>query len=42
VDERLWPAAASSVLAHLNHLAAEGVVTAEGEAGPERIYRLAR
>jgi glyoxylase-like metal-dependent hydrolase (beta-lactamase superfamily II) len=41
VDSRLHPAAASSVLAHLNHLAAQGVVTAEGEPGPERVYRLA-
>lgn len=41
VDPRLHPAAAHSVLAHLIHLARQGAVACEGEAGPASVYRLA-
>lgn len=40
VDSRLWPAAAHSVLAHLIHLARQGVVRTDGEPGPRSDYRL--
>ena len=40
VDPRLHPAAAHSVLAHLIHLARQGAVSCEGEAGPGSVYRL--
>jgi glyoxylase-like metal-dependent hydrolase (beta-lactamase superfamily II) len=42
VDRRLHPAAARSVLAHLQHLARTGAVTTTGEAGPESDYFLRR
>ena len=41
VDQRLWPAAAHSVLAHLIHLVRTGVVETDGEPGPASLYRLA-
>ncbi|WP_374571472.1 MBL fold metallo-hydrolase [Phenylobacterium sp.] len=41
VDPRLHPAASRSVLAHLIDLTQRGVVTAEGGAGPDSVYRLA-
>lgn len=41
VDRRLWPAAAHSVLAHLVGLVREGRVAADGEPGPDSVYRLA-
>ena len=42
VDERLWPAAARSVQAHMIELVKTGRVTGDGAAGLERTYRLAR
>jgi glyoxylase-like metal-dependent hydrolase (beta-lactamase superfamily II) len=42
VDQRLWPAAAHSVLAHLIELARTRRVTCEGEPRMESDYRLAR
>ena len=42
VDERLWPAAARSVEAHMIELVKTGRVTGDGAAGLERTYRLAR
>jgi glyoxylase-like metal-dependent hydrolase (beta-lactamase superfamily II) len=41
VDPRLHPAAARSVLAHLIHLTRAGIVTTDGEPGPQSRYRLA-
>jgi glyoxylase-like metal-dependent hydrolase (beta-lactamase superfamily II) len=41
VDPRLHPAAAHSVLAHMIHLARQGAVAADGEPGPDSLYRLA-
>lgn len=41
VDPRLHPAASRSVLAHLIHLQRTGVVSSEGEPGPQARYRLA-
>lgn len=41
VDQRLWPAAARSMLAGIIHLARQGKVLADGEPGPESEYRLA-
>lgn len=41
VDPRLHPAAAHSVLAHMIHLTRQGVVAADGEPGPDSVYRLA-
>ena len=41
VDPRLHPAAARSVLAHLIHLERSGIVAANGEPGPNSIFRLA-
>jgi glyoxylase-like metal-dependent hydrolase (beta-lactamase superfamily II) len=41
VDERLWPAAARSMLAAIIHLERCGDVEAGGPAGSETIYRLA-
>lgn len=35
VDQRLWPAAAHSALAHLIHLVRNGVVSCEGHPGPQ-------
>jgi glyoxylase-like metal-dependent hydrolase (beta-lactamase superfamily II) len=40
VDQRLWPAAARSVWAHLIHLVRTGRADAGGEAGFEAVYRL--
>jgi glyoxylase-like metal-dependent hydrolase (beta-lactamase superfamily II) len=40
VDERLWPAAARSMLAAIIHLERGGDVEAGGPPGPETIYRL--
>ena len=40
VDQRLWPAASMSVLAHLLHLHREGVVEAEPTPGPQARFRL--
>ena len=40
VDQRLWPAAARSVWAHLIHLVRTGRATADGEPGLEGSYRL--
>lgn len=40
VDNRLWPAAAHSVLAHLIHLARTGVVETDGEPGPRSEFRI--
>jgi glyoxylase-like metal-dependent hydrolase (beta-lactamase superfamily II) len=42
VDPRLHPAAAMSVLAHLQLLVKEGRVTCEGAPGLDSVYRLAR
>ncbi|MBI2262105.1 MAG: MBL fold metallo-hydrolase [Caulobacterales bacterium] len=39
VDERLWPAAALSVWAHLIALVRQGRVVAEPEAAPQAVYR---
>lgn len=41
VDQRLWPAAAHSVLAHLIRLVETGAVLCDGPAGPSARYRLA-
>jgi len=41
VDERLWPAAARSMLAAIIHLARQGKIVTDGEPGPESEYRLA-
>jgi glyoxylase-like metal-dependent hydrolase (beta-lactamase superfamily II) len=41
VDARLHPAAARSMLAGMIHLVRQGVLAADGEPGPESIYRLA-
>lgn len=41
VDARLHPAAARSVLAHLIHLQRSGLVAADGDAGPDSLFRLA-
>jgi glyoxylase-like metal-dependent hydrolase (beta-lactamase superfamily II) len=41
VDERLWPAAARSMLAAIIHLERGGDVEAGGPPGPDTIYRLA-
>ena len=41
VDERLWPAAARSVQAHMIELVKTGRVTSDGVAGLEGTYRLA-
>ena len=41
VDARLHPAAARSMLAGVIHLVREGVLAADGEAGPDSVYRLA-
>jgi glyoxylase-like metal-dependent hydrolase (beta-lactamase superfamily II) len=41
VDPRLHPAAARSVLAHLIHLERSGIVTADGDTGPNSVFRLA-
>jgi glyoxylase-like metal-dependent hydrolase (beta-lactamase superfamily II) len=40
VDERLWPAAARSMLAAIIHLERGGDVEAGGPPGPETVYRL--
>jgi glyoxylase-like metal-dependent hydrolase (beta-lactamase superfamily II) len=40
VDERLWPAAARSMLAAIIHLERGGDVETDGPPGPETIYRL--
>ena len=40
VDQRLWPAASQSVLAHLLHLHRQGVVEAQPEPGPLARFRL--
>lgn len=39
VDQRLWPAAAHSTLAHLIHLVRVGEASADGELGPQSRYR---
>jgi glyoxylase-like metal-dependent hydrolase (beta-lactamase superfamily II) len=41
VDKRLWPAAARSVLGHIIDLERRGVLTTEGQPGPDSDYRLA-
>jgi glyoxylase-like metal-dependent hydrolase (beta-lactamase superfamily II) len=41
VDERLYPAAGRSVLAHLIELVKDGRVKTDGDAGPNSEYRLA-
>ncbi|HYE43511.1 MAG TPA: MBL fold metallo-hydrolase [Caulobacteraceae bacterium] len=41
VDQRLWPAAAHSVLAHLVHLTRIGAVRTDGEPDLQSAYRLA-
>jgi glyoxylase-like metal-dependent hydrolase (beta-lactamase superfamily II) len=41
VDQRLWPAAAHSVLAHMAELVKTGRVTTDGAVGLEADYRLA-
>ena len=41
VDERLWPAAAQSVLAHLMHLVSTGRALSSGSPGLDADYRLA-
>ena len=41
VDERLWPAAARSMLAAIIHLERGGDIEAGGPPGPDTIYRLA-
>lgn len=38
VDEKLWPAAGRSVLAHLLHMVETGRARCEGEAGPDSVY----
>jgi glyoxylase-like metal-dependent hydrolase (beta-lactamase superfamily II) len=40
VDQRLWPAAARSMLAGIIHLVRQGKITTDGEPGPESEYRL--
>lgn len=40
VDQRLWPAAAHSALAHLIHLVRNGVVSCEGQPGPKSEFKL--
>ena len=40
VDERLWPAAARSMLAAIIHLERGGDLKADGPPGPETVYRL--
>jgi hypothetical protein len=42
VDQRLWPAAAHSTLAHLIHLERSGVVARDGPRGPQSRFHLAR
>jgi hypothetical protein len=41
VDERLWPAAAHSVLAHMIELVKTGGVKSDGEPGMESRYEAA-
>jgi glyoxylase-like metal-dependent hydrolase (beta-lactamase superfamily II) len=41
VDNRLWPAAARSMLAAIIHLERSGDIEASGPPGPDTIYRLA-
>jgi glyoxylase-like metal-dependent hydrolase (beta-lactamase superfamily II) len=41
VDQRLWPAAARSMLAAIIHLERRGKIVTDGEPGPESEYRLA-
>lgn len=41
VDERLWPAAARSMLAAMIHLERGGDIEASGPPGPDTVYRLA-
>ncbi len=41
VDRKLHPAAARSVLAHMQHMVATGRARCEGEAGPASIYQAA-
>jgi hypothetical protein len=41
VDQRLWPAAAHSVLAHMLELVRTGRVQTHGEPGLDSDYRLA-
>ena len=41
LDERLFPAAAMSVLSHMSDLHARGVIACEGAPGLESVYRLA-
>jgi glyoxylase-like metal-dependent hydrolase (beta-lactamase superfamily II) len=41
VDERLWPAAARSMLAAIIHLERGGDIEAGGPPGPDTVYRLA-
>ena len=41
VDKRLWPAAARSVLGHSIDLERRGILTTDGQPGPESDYRLA-
>ncbi len=41
VDKRLWPAAARSVLGHIIDLERRGVLTTDGQPGPDSDYRLA-
>jgi glyoxylase-like metal-dependent hydrolase (beta-lactamase superfamily II) len=40
VDQRLWPAASMSVLAHLLHLYRQGLVDAAPEPSPQAVFRL--
>nr|MEA2799600.1 hypothetical protein [Phenylobacterium sp.] len=40
VDQRLWPAAARSMLAGIIHLVRQGKIATDGEPGPESLYRL--
>lgn len=40
VDQRLWPAAAQSIWAHLIHLVRTGRVQAEGDPALDSVYRL--
>jgi len=41
VDEKLWPAAGRSVLAHLLHMVETGRAKCEGAAGPDSLYAAA-
>lgn len=41
VDQRLWPAAAHSALAHLIHLERSGVIACDGPQGPRSRFHLA-